>query len=108
MLASSKVSIAAIFIGPSCAVFIDKKHGNGKLFKGPAKFDEWRRGREAGTAYHCVSPDDQRGNRHAAVIRDNEIHYEVAASLDKDFIVIEGATHGITPCVRCEASRQQV
>jgi hypothetical protein len=71
-------------------------------------FDEWRRGREAGTAYHCVSPDDQRDNRHAAVIRDNEIHYEVAASLDKDFIVIEGATHGITPCVRCEASRQQV
>jgi hypothetical protein len=37
-------------------------------------------------------------------IRDNEIHYEVAASSDKDFIVIEGATHGITPCVRCEQS----
>jgi hypothetical protein len=35
-------------------------------------------------------------------IRDNEIHYEVAGSSDKDFIVIEGATHGITPCVRCE------
>ena len=29
-------------------------------------------------------------------IRDNEIHYEVAASADKDFIVIEGATHGIS------------
>ena len=34
-------------------------------------------------------------------IRDNEIHYEVAASEDKDFIVIEGATHGITPCTAC-------
>ena len=35
-------------------------------------------------------------------IRDNEIHYEVAASADKDFIVIEGATHGIRPCTECE------
>ncbi len=35
-------------------------------------------------------------------IRDNEIHYEVAASADKDFIVIEGANHGITPCTPCE------
>lgn len=35
-------------------------------------------------------------------IRDNEIHYEVSASPDKDFIVIEGAEHGITPCVPCE------
>jgi len=35
-------------------------------------------------------------------IRDNEIHYELAASKDKDFVVIEGATHGITPCVPCE------
>jgi hypothetical protein len=35
-------------------------------------------------------------------IRDNEMHYELAASVDKDFIVIEGATHGITPCVPCE------
>ena len=35
-------------------------------------------------------------------IRDNEIHYEVAKSKDKDFITIEGATHGITPCVECE------
>ena len=25
-------------------------------------------------------------------IRDNEIHYEMAASKDKDFVVIEGAT----------------
>ncbi len=35
-------------------------------------------------------------------IRDNEIHYEVAKSKDKDFIVIEGATHGATPCRPCE------
>ena len=35
-------------------------------------------------------------------IRDNELHYEVAASKDKDFIVIEGATHNITPCTACE------
>lgn len=40
-------------------------------------------------------------------IRDNEMHYEVAASADKDFIVIEGATHGITPCVRCEQTPGQ-
>lgn len=35
-------------------------------------------------------------------IRDNEIHFELSASKDKDFVVIEGATHGITPCVPCE------
>ena len=34
-------------------------------------------------------------------IRDNEIHFEVAASADKDFIVVEGATHGIRPCTAC-------
>ena len=36
-------------------------------------------------------------------IRDNELHYEVAASPDKDFVVIEGAEHGQVPCVRCES-----
>ncbi len=35
-------------------------------------------------------------------IRDNEIHYDLAKSKDKDLIVIEGATHGITPCMPCE------
>ena len=40
-------------------------------------------------------------------MRDNEIHYEVAASPDKDFIVIEGATHGVTPCTACETSPGQ-
>ena len=40
-------------------------------------------------------------------IRDNEIHYEAAASKDKDFIIIEGATHGITPCTACEKTQGQ-
>jgi pimeloyl-ACP methyl ester carboxylesterase len=34
-------------------------------------------------------------------IRDNEIHYEMAASKDKDFVVVEGALHGMTPCEAC-------
>lgn len=40
-------------------------------------------------------------------IRDNEIHYELAKSKDKDFITIEGATHGITPCRDCETTKGQ-
>jgi pimeloyl-ACP methyl ester carboxylesterase len=40
-------------------------------------------------------------------VRDNEIHYEAAASADKEFIVVEGATHGGTPCTACEASPGQ-
>ncbi|MBI4480406.1 MAG: hypothetical protein HY651_10325 [Acidobacteria bacterium] len=40
-------------------------------------------------------------------IRDNEIHYDVAASKDKEYIVIEGATHGITPCTECETTPGQ-
>lgn len=40
-------------------------------------------------------------------IRDNEIHYEMAASKDKDFVVIEGATHGIAPCTDCEKTPGQ-
>lgn len=36
-------------------------------------------------------------------VRDNEIHYELAASSDKDFVVVEGAEHGQTPCVACES-----
>ncbi len=35
-------------------------------------------------------------------IRDNERHFDMAASKDKDFIVIEGAVHGFTPCTACE------
>jgi len=40
-------------------------------------------------------------------IRDNEIHFDVAASADKDFVVIEGATHGIRPCTACERTPGQ-
>jgi len=34
-------------------------------------------------------------------VADNEIHYDVAASKDKDYVVIEGAVHGQTPCEAC-------
>jgi hypothetical protein len=40
-------------------------------------------------------------------IRDNEIHYDVARSKYRDFVIIEGATHGQTPCVPCEKSPGQ-
>jgi pimeloyl-ACP methyl ester carboxylesterase len=40
-------------------------------------------------------------------LRDGEIHYQASASRDKEFIVIEGATHGITPCTPCEATPGQ-
>jgi pimeloyl-ACP methyl ester carboxylesterase len=40
-------------------------------------------------------------------IRDSEIHYEKSASRDKDFITIEGATHGISPCTACETTAGQ-
>jgi hypothetical protein len=35
-------------------------------------------------------------------IRDNETHYELAASADKDFVVTEGAAHTGPSCVPCE------
>jgi hypothetical protein len=35
-------------------------------------------------------------------IRDNETHYELSASADKDFVVTEGASHTGPPCVPCE------
>jgi len=34
-------------------------------------------------------------------LRTSEIYYDLAASKDKDFVVIEGAVHGITPCTQC-------
>jgi pimeloyl-ACP methyl ester carboxylesterase len=40
-------------------------------------------------------------------LRDGEIHYEASGSRDKEFIVIEGATHGITPCTPCETTPGQ-
>ena len=35
-------------------------------------------------------------------IRDSEIFFDMAVSADKDFMVIEGASHGGTPCTACE------
>jgi hypothetical protein len=40
-------------------------------------------------------------------IRDNERMHEVARSADKDFITIEGAVHGFTPCTACEKTPGQ-
>jgi pimeloyl-ACP methyl ester carboxylesterase len=40
-------------------------------------------------------------------IRDNERHLDMAASKDKDFITIEGAVHGFTPCTACEQTPGQ-
>lgn len=40
-------------------------------------------------------------------LRDNEIHYEVSASADKEYIVIEGASHGMRPCRACETTPGQ-
>jgi len=34
-------------------------------------------------------------------LRNTEIYYDLAKSEDKDFVVIEGAVHGITPCTKC-------
>jgi len=40
-------------------------------------------------------------------IRDSEKFYDMAASPDKEFIVIEGASHGGTPCTACEQTPGQ-
>jgi hypothetical protein len=40
-------------------------------------------------------------------VRDTEDEFERAKSGDKDMIVIEGATHGFTPCTRCETAPGQ-
>lgn len=40
-------------------------------------------------------------------IRDNEIHYELSGAKDKDYVVVEGAEHGQTPCVPCETTPGQ-
>jgi hypothetical protein len=40
-------------------------------------------------------------------IRDNERHFDMAKSADKDFVVIEGAVHGFTPCTACEKTPGQ-
>ncbi len=40
-------------------------------------------------------------------LRDNEFHYDVAASKDKEYIIIEGASHGVLPCRPCEKTPGQ-
>jgi len=40
-------------------------------------------------------------------IRNSEIYYELVASEDKEFVVIEGAVHGITPCTKCMPAGQE-
>jgi hypothetical protein len=40
-------------------------------------------------------------------VRDQEVIYEKSASTDKDYIVIEGALHGYTPCRPCEKTPGQ-
>jgi alpha-beta hydrolase superfamily lysophospholipase len=40
-------------------------------------------------------------------IRDGEIIFDAAKSKDKEFIVIEGATHNMVPCTACEATPGQ-
>jgi pimeloyl-ACP methyl ester carboxylesterase len=40
-------------------------------------------------------------------IRDDEKLFEAAVSPDKEFVVIAGATHGMTPCVPCETTPGQ-
>jgi hypothetical protein len=40
-------------------------------------------------------------------LRFNEIHYDLAKSEDKDFVIIEGATHSQLPCGACERTPGQ-
>ena len=40
-------------------------------------------------------------------VGDGERYFEIAKSKDKDFVVIEGATHGFTPCRPCETTPGQ-
>ena len=40
-------------------------------------------------------------------VRDGEEIFEKAASPDKDYVVIEGALHGFTPCTACEKTPGQ-
>jgi hypothetical protein len=37
------------------------------------------------------------------LIRDGETIFEMAKSIDKDYVVIEGATHGFAACTECSA-----
>ena len=41
------------------------------------------------------------------LIRDGEFAYQRSASKDKDYVVIEGALHGLSPCTECETTPGQ-
>lgn len=43
----------------------------------------------------------------ANFVRDNEMTFDEAKTKDKDYVVIEGATHGFTPCTACETTKGQ-
>ncbi len=40
-------------------------------------------------------------------VRDQELMYDLSAAKDKDYIVVEGALHGYTPCKPCEKTPGQ-
>jgi hypothetical protein len=40
-------------------------------------------------------------------VRDQELMYDLSGAKDKDYIVIEGAVHGYTPCKACEKTPGQ-
>jgi hypothetical protein len=40
-------------------------------------------------------------------IRDGEVIFEASKSRDKEFIIIEGATHDMVPCAACEETPGQ-
>lgn len=41
---------------------------------------------------------------HAHFVRDVEREYDLAATKDKDYVVIEGSTHTFTECTACETT----
>ena len=41
------------------------------------------------------------------LISDLELEYDNSKSADKDYVVVEGATHGFTPCTQCEKTKGQ-
>lgn len=47
------------------------------------------------------------GGGEFSFVRDSEVFFDMAASRDKDFVVIDGATHGGTPCKPCEKTPGQ-
>jgi len=41
------------------------------------------------------------------LVSDVELEYDTSKSADKDYVVVEGATHGFTPCTACEKTKGQ-